>query len=52
MKDLRIYCSDEYKKKVKVIAAQKGIPISDMLYQIIAKTITDNTAEKQNRKEC
>ncbi len=43
MKDLRIYCSDEYKKKVKVIATQKGITVSDMLHQIVSKAIPDNS---------
>ncbi len=49
MKDLRIYCSDEYKKKVKVIATQKGITVSDMLHQIITRTIPDHTVKQAER---
>lgn len=50
MKDLRVYCSDEYKKKVKVIATQKGITVSDMLYQIINKAIPDNSNNAKLQK--
>ncbi len=49
MKDLRIYCSEEYKKKVKVIATQKGITVSDMLHQIITRTIPDHTVKQAER---
>lgn len=50
MKDLRIYCSSEYKKKVKVIATQKGITVSELLYQIVAKSIPDNTPKNNKQK--
>ncbi len=42
MKDLRIYCSDEYKRKVKTIASQKGVTVTNLLRQIICKSIPDN----------
>lgn len=43
MADVRIYCSEEYKRTVKIEAAKQGLSISDLLKEIIQKAIpSDN----------
>jgi hypothetical protein len=42
MSDLRIYCSDNYKKLVKTTAVQKGLSISDLLMGIVSAAIPED----------
>ena len=35
MTDLRIYCTEDYKKQVKTAAVQQGVSVSDFLMEII-----------------
>lgn len=35
MTDLRIYCTEDYKKQVKTAAVQAGISVSDYLLKIV-----------------
>lgn len=54
MSDLRIYCSDNYKKLIKVTAVQRGLSVSDFLMGIISTVVPeeDNVTEcKKQRKE-
>ena len=39
MTDLRIYCTEDYKKQVKTVAVQKGVSVSDLLMDIVQRTI-------------
>jgi hypothetical protein len=39
MTDLRIYCTEDYKKQVKTAAVQKGVSVSDLLMEIVQRTI-------------
>ena len=54
MTDLRIYCTEDYKKQVKTAAVQKGVSVSDLLMEIIQRTIpqeytsADLTAELEH----
>ena len=41
MSDLRIYCSDNYKKLVKTSAVQQGLSISDFLMGIVSTVIPE-----------
>lgn len=43
MTDLRIYCSDNYKKLVKITAIQKGLSVSDFLMGIISTAIPEES---------
>ena len=38
MTDLRIYCTEDYKKQVKTAAVQKGVSVSDLLMEIVQRT--------------
>ena len=40
MSDVRIYCTDEYKKKIKIIAVKNGMTVSDMLLKIVNEAIS------------
>ena len=39
MTDLRIYCTEDYKKQVKTAAVQKGVSVSNLLMDIVQRTI-------------
>ena len=41
MSDLRIYCSDTYKKLIKTTAVQKGLSVSDFLMGIVSTVIPE-----------
>lgn len=66
MTDLRIYCSDDYKKLIKITAVQKGLSVSDFLMGIVSSVVpeesevrvfttqnvgTTSTANCQNRRK-
>ena len=51
MTDVRIYCSEDYKKKIKMLAVSKGITISDFLLEIISKAIPEETINLQKEIE-
>lgn len=42
MSDLRISCSEKYKKQIKKVAVERGIPVSQMLFEIVVKTIPED----------
>lgn len=42
MTDIRMYCSEEYKKTVKTAAIQKGVSVSDLLYSIVKQAIPES----------
>ena len=41
MSDLRIYCSDNYKKLIKTTAVQQGLSVSDLLMGIVSTVIPE-----------
>ena len=49
MTDVRIYCSEDYKKQIKIMAVSKGTPISELLLEIISKVIPEanNNLQKE-----
>ena len=49
MTDVRIYCSEDYKKQIKIMAVSKGTTISDFLLEIISKSIPEanNNLQKE-----
>lgn len=49
MTDVRIYCSEDYKKQIKIMAISKGTTISELLFEIISKTIPEanNNLQKE-----
>ena len=51
MTDVRIYCSEDYKKQIKMLAVSKGITISELLLEIISKTIPEATTNLQKEIE-
>ena len=40
MADMRIYCTDDYKKKIKIMAVKNGMTVSDMLLKIVNEVIS------------
>jgi hypothetical protein len=44
MTDLRIYCSEDYKKQVKTAAVQAGTSVSDYLLKIVECVIPQQDA--------
>ena len=54
MTDLRIYCTEDYKKQVKTAAVRKGVSVSNLLMEIVQRTIpqedtcADLTAELEH----
>lgn len=42
MTDLRISCSEKYKKQIKKVAVERGIPVSQMLFEIVTKAIPED----------
>lgn len=40
MSDVRIYCTDDYKKKIKIMAVKNGMTVSDMLLKIVNEAIS------------
>ena len=44
MTDLRIYCTEDYKKQVKTAAVQKGVSVSDLLMEIVQRPIPQEDA--------
>ena len=40
MSDVRIYCTDDYKKKIKIMAVKNGMTVSDMLMKIVNEVIS------------
>lgn len=51
MTDVRIYCSEDYKKQIKMLAVSKGITISELLLEIISKSIPEATTNLQKEIE-
>ena len=53
MADLRIYCTEDYKKQVKTAAVQHGVSVSDFLMEIIQQhlPIEDARANLQTELE-
>ena len=47
MTDVRIYCSEDYKKQIKIMAVSKGTTISELLLEIISKLIPEATTNLQ-----
>ena len=49
MTDMRIYCSEDYKKQIKIMAVSKGTTISELLLEIISKVIPEanNNLQKE-----
>lgn len=49
MTDVRIYCSEDYKKQIKILAVSKGRTISELLLEIISKAIPEanNNLQKE-----
>lgn len=51
MTDVRIYCSEDYKKQIKIMAVSKGTTISELLLEIISKVIPEATTNLQKEIE-
>ena len=53
MADLRIYCTEDYKKQVKTAAVRHGVSVSDFLMEIILQhlPIEDARANLQTELE-
>lgn len=51
MTDVRIYCSEDYKKQIKMLAVSKGITISELLLEIIIKSIPQEATNLQKEIE-
>ena len=53
MADLRIYCTEDYKKQVKTAAVRHGVSVSDFLMEIILQhlPIKDARANLQTELE-
>lgn len=49
MTDVRIYCSENYKKQIKMLAVSKDTTISELLLEIINKAIPEanNNLQKE-----
>lgn len=39
MTDLRIYCTEDYKKQVKTAAVKEGVSVSNLLMEIVLRAI-------------
>lgn len=54
MTDLRIYCTEDYKKQVKTVAVKEGVSVSNLLMEIVLRAIpqkdtcADLTAELEH----
>ena len=51
MTDVRIYCSEDYKKQIKIMAVSKGTTISELLLEIISKVFPEATTNLQKEIE-
>ena len=51
MSDLRIYCSDDYKKLIKTTAVQKGLSVSDFLMGIVSTVVPEGDCLSEDYAE-
>lgn len=42
MTDLRLSCSEKYKKQIKKVAIERGLSVSQMLFEIVVKEIPED----------
>lgn len=51
MTDVRIYCSEDYKKQIKMLAVSKDTTISELLLEIINRVIPEANNNLQEEIE-